>query len=293
MSDLYTDICRAYLNGEFLRPQDARVSAFDRGFIFGDGVYEVVPAYAGDPFRWEQHLQRLHKNLNTLGIASPLDREQWEALARGLTFETGGQDLYLYIQVTRGVAPRDHIFPEDVPPTVFAYSQVLHPVSESTLNEGVVVATMPDIRWQRCDIKMTSLVANVWLRQQAKEKGASEAMLIRDGVVTEGAATNVFAVLDGVVRTPAHGPDLLPGITRDLVVELMAHAGISYEERAFTESEMLAADEVWITSSTKEILPVTSIDGHAVSNGHAGPLFNQVYTLFQRYKADYRRAPAA
>ena len=275
-----------YLNGRFVNPDEARVSVFDRGFLFGDGIYEVVPVYAGRPLRWPQHIARLQRNLEILEIPNPWSVEDFDTLAAGLI---GGRqdDLYLYIQVTRGVAPRDHVFPEPATPTLFAYAQVLAPAPAEFHTEGVAAITLSDIRWQRCDLKTISLVGNVWLRQKAKQNDALEALLVRDGYVTEGSASNVFAVIGGVVLTPPTGPNLLPGITRDLVIELMDRDRVEHAERIFTEAEMLDADEVWITSSTKEILPVTRINGVAVGAGRPGPVYARVRGVYQQYKAEH------
>ncbi len=287
MNKLFSDIAYAYVNGQFVAPEQAKISPFDRGLIFGDGIYEVVPVYEGRAFRWEEHLERLHRNLKIVAIREPLSDEEWTLVFEGLMSRASGANHYVYMQVTRGVAPRNHVFPDDVEAGVFAYVQKLAPVSSELLENGTRVVTVSDFRWHRCDIKVTSLIANVWLRQQAKEQGASEALLVRDGVVTEGAATNVFAVIDGIVRTAPHGPHILPGITRDLVIELMAKEGITYEERAFTQSEMARATEVWITSSTNEVMPVTRVDEQPVFDGRTGPVFQRVNKLFQQYKADY------
>ena len=276
-----------YLNGRFVSPDEASVSAFDRGFLFGDGIYEVVPVYAGRPLRWPQHLARLQRNLEILEIPNPWSTEDFDALAAGL-IDGRTHDLYLYIQVTRGVAPRDHVFPENATPTLFAYAQALTPSPAEFYTAGVAAITLSDIRWQRCDLKTISLVGNVWLRQKAKENHAIEALLVRDGYVTEGSASNVFAVIDGVVLTPPTGPLLLPGITRDLVLELMDRDGVKHAERIFLEAEMLDADEVWITSSTKEILPVTRINDVPVGRGWPGPVYARVRGLYQQYKAHDR-----
>ncbi len=288
MNDMFDDVVSAYINGEFVAPADAHISAFDRGLIFGDGIYEVVPIYGGQAFRWDAHLARLNNNLDTVGIRRPCTRQEWEQVLTGLLSRVSDKAHYLYIQVTRGVAPRNHLFPESIAPTVFAYVQKLAPVANRSVAKGVTVVTIADFRWHRCDIKTTSLIANVWLRQQAKEQGAAEAVLVRDGVVTEGAATNVFAVIGDIVLTAPRGPNLLPGITRDLVVELMDRHGVAYEERAFTEQQMIDAEEVWITSSTNEIMPVSRINDHAVAQGRPGPVFQRMYDLFQQYKAQCR-----
>ncbi len=283
--NVFPGVTRVYLDGRFVAPDAALVSAFDRGFLFGDGIYEVVPVYGGRPFRWAQHLARLRRNLDILEIPHPWSADDFDRLAAGLTGERR-DDHYLYIQVTRGVAPRDHVFPEAARPTLFAYAQTLPAPPATLASEGVAAITLSDIRWQRCDLKTVSLVGNVWLRQKAKQHGAVEAILVRDSYVTEGSASNVFAVIDGTVLTPPHGPLLLPGITRDLVVELLAKDGIPHAERIFTEAELLSADEVWITSSTKEVQPVTRLNGEPVGDGRPGPLYARAYDLYQRYKAE-------
>lgn len=289
----FPGIGRVYLNGEFVAAEEARVSVFDRGMIFGDGIYEVIPAYGGAPFRWNQHLQRLNGNLEAVGIATPFTRAEWERVLTELTREGGGRDQYVYLQVTRGVAPRDHAFPPETRPTVFAYAQILPEIPRAQIEDGVAVVTAGDYRWLRCDLKTTSLIANVMLRQYAKERGVMETVLIRDGMVTEGAATNIFAVIGGVVRTAPHGPHILPGVTRDLVVELLQRHAIAHDERAFTEAELRQAAEVWLTSSTKEILPITRIDGAPVADGRPGPVFERALALFQRYKEECRQGREA
>ncbi len=287
MKELFSDVVYAYVNGDFVAPEAAKISPFDRGMVFGDGIYEVVPVYGGRAFRWEEHLERLNRNLEIVGIRVPMSNEQWTGVFDRLMSRAADANHYLYLQVTRGVAPRNHVFPDAIEPTVFAFVQKLAPVSSDLLEVGARAVTVTDFRWHRCDIKTTSLIANAWLRQQAKEQGAVEALLVRDGVVTEGAATNVFAVIDGVVRTAPQGPQILPGITRDLVIELMLQAGIRCEERTFTKAEMAQATEVWITSSTNEVMPVTRIDNAKVSDARPGPVFQRVHELFQQFKAEY------
>ena len=292
MPKRFPAVYKAYLNGEFVDPEQVTISPFDRGFIFGDGVYEVIPCYGGRVFRWPEHLARLNRNLSILGIPEPLDRAQWSALVEDLILGLEDRDLYLYIQVTRGIAPRDHLFPA-AEPTVFAYSNDLPAVETELLTRGISAVTRADLRWQRCDLKTVSLVGNVWLRQQAQDAGAAEAILLRDGQVTEGSATNVFVVIDGEVRTPPLGPALLPGITRELVVELMQRFGVRHRERNISDAELQAATEVWISSSTRELLPVTRIDGQPVGDGMPGAVFQRVYDLFQQYKRECRAGATA
>lgn len=285
---MFEDVVKVYVNGRFFAPEDAVVSPFDRGFIFGDGIYEVIPAYGGRPFRWSQHLDRLNGNLSEVGIPEPMSSNEWTGVLNELLAAGDEKDQSIYLQVTRGVAPRDHAFPADAVPTVFAYSQILHPVPEKILREGVTAITLMDTRWQRCDIKTTSLLANVWLRQQAIASGASEAILVRDGEVTEGAATNVFAVFDDTIYTAPHSTKMLPGVTRDLIVELLHRSKLNYRESSFSLEQMRTAQEVWLSSSTKELVPVVSLDSEPVANGKPGPAFHQVYALFQEYKAECR-----
>lgn len=277
-----------YLNGEFLPLEQARVSVSDRGFVFGDGVYEVIPVYGGRPFRLAQHLARLARSLGEIRLPDPLSRDDWRRCLETLVARNGGGDQSLYVQVTRGCAPRDHAFPKDVRPTVFCASSPLKPLPADLAENGVAAITCDDIRWQRCDIKAITLLSNILLRQQAVDQGAAEAILIRDGVVTEGAASNVFIVRRGVLVTPAKGPFLLPGVTRDLVLELAAANGVACEEASFTPGALRHADEVWLTSSTREILPVARLDGRPVADGRPGPVWQRLITLYQAYKQRLR-----
>lgn len=274
----------AYLNGEYLPLEEAKISVLDRGFLFGDGVYEVIPVYDGTLFRLGPHLDRLERSLAQTRISNPHSREGWETLLRTLVGLGDGDQLVVYLQVTRGVARRDHAFPQEVTPTVFAMVNPVQPPTAEMLAKGVKAVIRDDLRWHRCDIKAITLLANVLMRQSAADEGAVEAILVRDGRVTEGAASNVFVVDQGVIVTPAKGPLLLPGITRDLVVELACAEGLACREGDVSEAELRAADEVWLTSSTKEVLPVTRLDGVAVGDGIPGPVWRRVYALFQDYK---------
>ena len=276
-----------YLDGEFVRPELAMISPFDRGFIFGDGVYEVIPVFGGRLFRLPHHLQRLRNSLTAIGLAAPLSAERWREVLQRLVDDAGGGDQSLYLQVTRGVAPRNHAFPKNTKPTVFAYTQKKVFAEKTVQQSGAAVITAADIRWLRCDIKSTSLLAAVMLREQAERAGAIEAILIRDGLVTEGAASNIFLVRDSVLITPPKGQFILPGITRDLVLELAREHDIAVQERDVKEGELLQAQEVWITSSTNEIKPIASINGAAVA-GTPGPLYQQMYDLYERYKQALR-----
>ena len=278
-----------YLNGDFLPVDQARVSVLDRGFIFGDGVYEVIPVYGGRLFRLEQHLQRLARSLTEIRLTNPLSGDQWRQCLQELVARNGGGDQSVYVQITRGVAPRDHAFPPEVTPTVYVASSVLRPISADVAEHGVAAVTLPDIRWQRCDIKAITLLPNI-------DQGAVEAILVRDGYVNEGAASNLFIVKAGVLLTPPKGPHLLPGITRDLVLELAAAHGIVYREEMITPEDLTLAEEVWLTSSTREILAVTRLDQVVVGTGKPGLVWRKMISLYQDYKQGVRErgeAPAA
>lgn len=279
----------AYLNGAFAPLDECRVSPLDRGFIFGDGVYEVVPVYGGRLFQLPEHLQRLHNSLEAVRIAPPHDARAWTSLLEELVVRNGGGDQSVYLQISRGAAPRNHAFPKNVVPTVFAMS---NPLAAKSTIAGVKVVTREDYRWQRGHIKSTALLAAVLLRQEAAEAGAAEALLLRDGMLTEGAATNVFVVRAGAVSTPPKSNLLLPGITRDLVVELCREAGLACLEEPVTEAAFRAADEIWITSSTLEVAPVLDVDGRAIGNGSPGPVARAVWAKFQDYKRRHQELAA-
>lgn len=285
MSD---DIC--YLNGDYLPLDQACVPVLDRGFIFGDGVYEVIPVYAGKPFRLTHHLQRLDDSLRGIYLSNPLSADEWANIIQQVIARNADEEQSIYLQVTRGVAKRDHGFPGDVQPTVFIMSNPFKPVDAQLLRDGVGAITLEDIRWQYCHIKSIALLPNILLRQQALEAGAAEAILIKGNEVTEGAASNVFIVLDGVLLTPPKGECLLPGITRDLVVELAEKHAVACEQRAISRDELLRAEEIWVTSSTREILPVTRLDGYPVGAGLPGPLWQKMYAIYQDYKNELRRS---
>jgi len=278
-----------YLNGKYLPLNEAKVSVLDRGFIFGDGVYEVIPSYGSKALRFEHHMQRLQNSLDAVRIKNPLSNAQWQEIINKLISETDSQDQYIYLHITRGVACRDHRFPDEAKPTVFVMSNVLNPVEARLLETGIAAVTLDDIRWQYCNIKAIALLPNILLRQQAIDKGAAEAILIRDGNMTEGAASNIFIVSDGVIKTPPKDNKLLPGITRDLVVELAKSHNMPIEETTISEKEFLAADEIWLTSSTKEILPITKINDQQVANGKPGAVWRDMYSKYQDYKETLRK----
>ncbi len=279
-----------YLNGNYLPLDEACVPVLDRGFIFGDGIYEVIPVYAGKPFRLDHHLQRLDNSLNGVYLANPLDNATWTQILQQIIERNGGGDQSLYLQITRGVAKRDHGFPATAQPTVFVMSNPFKPVDTELLEEGVAAITLEDIRWQYCHIKSIALLPNILLRQQALDADAAEAILLKGDKVTEGAASNVFIVLDDILLTPPKGECLLPGITRDLVVELADRHNVPCEQRDISREELLRADEIWITSSTREILPVTRLDGHPVGDGRPGPVWQKLYAIYQDYKDELRRS---
>ena len=278
-----------YLNGVFMPIDEASVSVLDRGFLFGDGVYEVIPVYGGHLLRLTKHLQRLQNSLDGIRLKNPLSMTEWRDMLQHLVRRNEGVDQSVYLQVTRGVAPkRDHRFPADVIPTVFAMSNPLAPVSRDALHAGTTAITLDDIRWRVCNVKATALLANTLLRQQASDRDAGEAILLRDGLVTEGSASNVFIVTDDMIITPPTSPLLLPGITRDLVLELARAHDIVKAERNISERELRQADEIWITSSTREIVPVLKLDGQPVGNGQPGPIWQKMIDIYQNYKQQLR-----
>ncbi|HJW04466.1 MAG TPA: D-amino acid aminotransferase [Azospira sp.] len=288
-----------YLNGEYLPLEEARISPMDRGFLFGDGAYEVIPVYSRRPFRLDQHLARLGRTLEALRLANPLTPEQWGEVVARLVETDQAHDQGVYLQVTRGVAPvRDQAFPKPpVPPTVFAFTAPLPTPSPALLASGGAAVTVTDYRWLRCDLKTVSLVANVLLRQESVDADCCESILLRDGLLMEGSASNVLVVKDGVLLAPPKSHLILPGVTYDVVLELAAAHGIPTELRPVTEAELRDADEVWITSSTKEVLAITRLDGqpvgHGAGAGTPGQVWQRMLALYQDFKNDVmRRADA-
>lgn len=276
---------QVYLNGEFTPAESAKVSVFDRGYVFGDGVYEVIPVYAGKVFLLQAHLQRLKNSLAAVRIENPHEDAQWQALIEELIALNGQGDQAIYLQVTRGAAPRDHVFPQNVQPGVFLMSNPLKSVDASWKQQGIQTITVEDIRWQRCDIKAIALLANCLMKQRAQDAGAQEALLINAGMLTEGSASNAFVVIEGTLMTAPKSEKILPGITRDVVIELAHEAGIPMQETFVSEMALRQADEIWITSSTKEIVPVTQLDEQPVGNGLPGPVWQKMQALFEQYKA--------
>ncbi len=276
-----------YLNGRFTPAEDAKVSVLDRGYLFGDGIYEVIPVYRGKAFLLEGHLARLQRSLDAIKLANPLDNVDWAHLIADLVDQNGGGEQSVYLQITRGAAAqRDHIFPQAVSPGIFMMSNPLKAVPADWHSQGINCITVDDIRWQRCDIKAIALLANCLMKQQAQEAGAQEALLLRDGQMTEGAASNAYIVMNGEIITAPSGPQILSGITRDLVLALADEAGVKIQQRFASDSELRAADEIWISSSTKELVPVTMLDGKPVGNGKPGPLWQDMHQRFQQYKSE-------
>jgi len=279
-----------YLNGEFMPIDEAKVSVLDRGFIFGDGVYEVIPVYGKRLFRLDEHLKRLTNNLQATRISNPCTLDEWKDNLRQIVLKHSDEDQSIYIQVTRGVAKRDHAFPDAATPTVFIMSNPLQVTDEDTFGKGVNAITLDDIRWQYCNIKAITLLPNILLKQTAKDQDALEAILVRDGEVTEGTASNIFIVVEGVIKTPPKSSRLLPGITRDLIVELAAKNNIRCLESNFSRNELFVADEIWLTSSTKEVLPIVKLDKEIVGNGKPGPISQKMYKIFQQYKTQLKHS---
>ncbi len=285
----------AYLNGDYLALADAKVSALDRGFVFGDGVYELVPVYSMKPFRLDEHLRRLQGSLDGIRLANPHDAAGWRERILKLIDLQDFADQSLYIQVTRGTPDvgqpsRDHAFPKAATPTVFMFTQPLVTATPAQKAAGVCAVTAVDNRWLRCNIKAISLLANILLRQQAVDADCAETIMLRDGFLTEGAASNIFIVKDGVLLAPPPSNLMLTGITYDVVRELAVENGMPHAVRAISEAELRAADEVWMTSSTKEIMPIVRLDGARVGAGVPGPLAQQMDALYQAFKQAVMRA---
>jgi len=270
-----------YLNDEYLPLSEAKISVLDRGFLFGDGVYEVIPAYNRRLFHLPEHLQRLANSLDNIHLAVPYDQRQWQEILTPLLDDT--PDQYIYLQITRGAAEkRDHAFPRNVSPTVFAMAAPIKPYPD--LQRGVRAITMEDSRWRLCHVKAITLLGNILLRQQAVEQDCAEAILIRQDHITEGAASNVFAVLNGTLTTPPNSNDILPGITRDVILQLARDNQLPASEKPISLRQLQSASEIWLSSSTREILPVVELDGAAVGAGRPGPVWQTLQGLFREYK---------
>jgi D-alanine transaminase len=273
-----------YLNGAYMPSEDAKISVLDRGFIFGDGVYELIPVYGRRPFRLPQHLARLQRSLDGIRLANPHTSAGWTSMIAELIARQPFDDQGVYFQVTRGVAKRDHTFPQDAAPTVFMMSNPLATPSAQQVERGVAVVTAEDNRWRRCDLKTISLIGNVLMRQLAADAGAVETVMFRDGWLTEASASNVLIVTGATIVAPPKDNLILPGITYDATEEFARAAGLPFEMRAVSKAEALAADEMWLSSSTKEVLAVTTLDGAPFAGGVPGPLFRAMHAIFQRLK---------
>lgn len=272
---------QVYLNGEFTRADEAKVSVLDRGFIFGDGVYEVVPIYHGKGFRMAEHLDRLDRSLKALRITQPMSRGKWVALIDELSRRAAVPYCVVYLHVTRGVYKRDHAFPPaDIPPTVFAMATAFSRPSAQQREQGLRMISIPDERWLHCEIKSISLLGNVLARQQASDAGVDEVIQFRDGFLTEGAASNIWVVSGGELLAPPKNNLILEGIRYGFMAELAAETGIPFQSRRITQQEVIEADEILVTSATKEVLPVTQLDGKPVGRGQPGPVYSKLRAAY-------------
>jgi D-alanine transaminase len=279
-----------HLNGQTLPLREAKVSVLDRGFIFGDGVYEVIPVYGRRLFRFEEHMARLARSLGKLRIPNPYTRDGWLALVRELVAAQPSDDQLVYIEITRGVALRDHVMPEGLTPTVFVMTSAMKPPSAEMRHHGVTCITARDFRWERGDIKSISLLGNVLARQISADHGAAETVMFRDGWLTEASASNVWVVHEGALLGPPKSDEVLEGIRYDLLKELCEEVGIAYNLRAIAESDVRTADELMLSSATKEVLPITKLDGdlvgHGAMRGKPGPVYARLYEAYQRAKVE-------
>jgi len=280
-----------FLNGKLIPIEDAKIPVLDRGFIFGDGIYELVPVYSRVPFRLDEHLARLERSLGEVKIKNPYTRAQWRAHVYALIDAQAFEDQGVYFQVTRGVAKRDHAFPKNIEPTVFIMSNPLVNPPREQVENGASAVTADDFRWHRCDIKVTSLMGNCMLRQLSAEAGGAETILFRDGKLTEASASNVFIVKDGVILSPSKSNLILPGITYDVVMEIVKAGGLKLEFRDdIGRAEFYGAGEIWVTSASKEVLAIVEVDGRKVADGRPGAVFRRMHQLYQEFKQKVMRA---
>jgi D-alanine transaminase len=283
-----------FLNGQYTPIADAKVSVLDRGFVFGDGIYEVVPVYGQRLFRFHEHMARLERSLGKVRIPNPFSRDGWldriRPLVKALAADKGAEDQLVYIQITRGVALRDHVMPEGLEPTVFMMVNPMKPATAEQRHHGVSCVTARDFRWERGDIKSTSLLGNVFARQISADAGAAETLMFRDGFLTEAAASNAWIAHEGALLGAPKSEHVLEGIRFELLRELCEDCGIAYNLRPISEAEVMSADEVMLSSATKEILPVTRIDGepvgHGALRGKPGPVYARLYEAYQRAKRE-------
>ncbi len=282
-----------FLNGEYMPIEQARIPVLDRGFLFGDGLYEVIPVYSRLPFRLGQHLARLESGCAAIRLSNPYDARRWGRIISKVIASNPWDDQAVYLQLTRGVFKREHIFPKDIRPTVFVMANPLVTPPAAQVENGMPAMTAQDFRWTRADIKSVSLLGNCMLRTLADEAGCIETILLRDGLLTEASVSNVFIVKNGVVLAPPKSHLMLPGTTYDVVLELLAAGGIAHEVRPVSEAELRAAEEIWLTSASKEVLAVNALDGKTIGSGKPGPVFRRTHALYQAYKASVMRTPAA
>jgi D-alanine transaminase len=281
-----------YLNGAVLPLAEARISPLDRGFLYADGVYEVMPVYGGRPFRFSAHAERLTRSLGALRMDDPHNRDEWRTILGSLIERNGGGDCYIYWQVTRGAQNgRTHAPLPEIPRTVFVFCAPLPPAGAELLANGIACITAPDTRWARCDVKSVALLANVLLRQESIDAGAAETILLRDGELTEASASAVHVLIGHEVLTPPNSRRILPGTTRSVVEEMAARAAVPWRAASVTESQLRAADEIWLSAATREVQPVTRLDGRAVGTGKPGPRWRAVYEELQRYKRELAGTP--
>lgn len=286
MPTIPTSLC--YLNGDYLPLNEAKVSVLDRGFIFGDGVYEVVPVYGRKLFCFDEHMARLGRSLAKLRLDNPHAQAAWLQRCRRLVAEAESEDQLLYIQVTRGVSPRDHAIPSGIEPTVFMMTSPARGLSPEQRHQGVACVTARDFRWERGDIKSTSLLGNVLARQVSADHGAVETVMFRDGFLTEASSSNVWVVHEGALLGPPKSEHVLEGIRYDLLRGLCEEVGVAYNLRPISEAEVMAADELLLSSATKEITAVTTLDGqpvgHGALRGKPGPVYAKLFEAYQRAK---------
>jgi len=281
-----------YLNGAYVPLAEARISPLDRGFLFADAVYEVMPVYAGRPFRFQAHCERLARSAREIALPDPHTREEWRAIIAGLIERNGGGDQSVYWQVSRGADRVRNPAPlPELRRTVFAFCAPLRLPEAALLERGIACITAVDTRWARCDIKSVALLPNVLLRQRAVQAQAAETILLREGELTEASSAAVHVVIGGEVRTPPRSPRVLPGTTRGVVEELCGRSGLACRSHGVSEQELRSAEEIWISSAMREIVPVSTLDGAPVGTGRAGPVWRRIYNELQRYKQELGREP--
>jgi D-alanine transaminase len=279
-----------YLDGEYLPLADARISVMDRGFMLGDGVYELIPVYQRAPLRLGEHLRRLQHSLDGIRLQNPLNEAQWREVIGEVVAAHEADDQSVYLQVTRGAAPRDHAFPKNTLPTVLVMSNPLSRPEPAQYENGICAVSTADIRWGRCDLKTLNLLPNVLAKQKAVEAGCVECIMFRDSVLTEGAASNIFVVTEGVILAPVRDHRMLPGITYDLVLELAQANSLPYAVRDISEAEVREADELWLTSSSREVQAIVQLDGLPVGKGLPGDHYRRMLGLYQAFKESLTQA---